>query len=302
MKKRLLMCAVMSGLLLAGCAAQQPQASAPAQSQSVPEGGVMTLAELREKNALEEVLEQHSAMSYITTYMDETGTTWGETMGQFTLADGQLLYERIATQYDQVVEYADGYEAQDVPGAFYLTDGYSKLMFLYPEGEYDARMALDWSNAAGFESEDPQEVLSSEIVGEDIVLKLQSLSAEAFEESVYYADAETGLIHTIEVSVYDGTGSLYASTSTKVLYDKPYATQDEAYKMIAGGEDAVELTVVFAPGEAGEYTQTLRAAGDTRVILSAKQEYTLYADAALTQPLESIDLIGGNTTVYAGLK
>ena len=72
--------------------------------------------------------------------------------------------------------------------------------------------------------------------------------------------------------------------------------------MIAGGEDAVELTVVFAPGEAGEYTQTLRAAGDTRVILSAKQEYTLYADAALTQPLESIDLIGGNTTVYAGLK
>ena len=299
MKKMLFLSLTMSALVLTGCAAQQPQAgsSGPAQSAPSAESIVMTLEELQQKNTLEEVLKQHTSMSYTTSYKDENDTIWGETMGQFTMQDGQLLYERISTQYDEIVEYADGYEAQDVPGAFYLTDGYHKILFLYPEGGYDARMALDWSNAAGFATDDVQKVISSEIVEGDIVVKLQGVSpkGDSFSESTYYADADTGLLHTIEVSVLDGSGSLYGSTSTKILYDDHYTTQDEAYKMIAGAEDAVELTVVFHPGQPGEYTQVFKAAPDTRVILSG----ALYGDAELTEELESIDLTGGSTTVYA---
>ena len=295
MEKMKILSVAMSALLLVGCGAQQSsqaESSAPA----VESSGVMTLEELQAKNALEEVLKQHESMSYITSYKDENDTVWGETMGQFTMKDGQLCYERMSTQYDAVVEYADGYEAQDVPGAFYLTDGYSKIMFVYPEGGYDARMAKDWSYAAGFESDDTQKAVSSEIVEGDIVVKVQSVSADgsSFSESTYYADAESGLIHTIEVTVIDGIGSLYGSTSTKVIYDAPYTTSDVAYGTIAGAENAVELTVVFNPGGAEESTQVLKVAPDTRVILPGM----VYADAELTEELDMIDLAGGSTVVY----
>ena len=293
MKKMMFLPMAMSALLLVGCGAQDQQA--PQAESSAPASVVMTMEELNAKNALEEVLKQHTSMSYITSYKDESDTIWGETMGQFTMKDGQLLYERTSTQYDAIAEYADGYEAQDVPGAFYLTDGYSKLLFLYPEGGYEARMAQDWSYAAGFETEDTLNLASSEIVEGDIVMKLQGVSANggSFSETTYYANAESGLIHTIEVTVIDGSGSLYGSTVTKVVYGDPYTTSDVAYNAIAGAEDAVELTVVFNPG-AEEYTQVLKAAPDTRVVLPGM----VYSDAELTEELEAVDLTGGSTTVY----
>lgn len=293
MKKMMFLPMAMSALLLVGCGAQDQQA--PQAESSTPASVVMTMEELKAKNTLEEVLKQHTSMSYITSYKDESDTIWGETMGQFTMKDGQLLYERTSTQYDAIAEYADGYEAQDVPGAFYLTDGYSKLLFLYPEGGYEARMAQDWSYAAGFETEDNLNLASSEIVEDDIVMKLQGVSANggSFSETTYYANAESGLIHTIEVTVIDGSGSLYGSTVTKVVYGDPYTTSDVAYNAIAGAEDAVELTVVFNPG-AEEYTQVLKAAPDTRVVLPGM----VYSDAELTEELEAVDLTGGSTTVY----
>ena len=293
MKKMMFLPMVMSALLLVGCGAQDQQA--PQAESSTPASVVMTMEELKAKNTLEEVLKQHTSMSYITSYKDESDTIWGETMGQLTMKDGQLLYERTSTQYDAIAEYADGYEAQDVPGAFYLTDGYSKLLFLYPEGGYEARMAQDWSYAAGFETEDNLNLASSEIVEGDIVMKLQGVSANggSFSETTYYANAESGLIHTIEVTVIDGSGSLYGSTVTKVVYGDPYTTSDVAYNAIAGAEDAVELTVVFNPG-AEEYTQVLKAAPDTRVVLPGM----VYSDAELTEELEAVDLTGGSTTVY----
>ena len=293
MKKMMFLPMAMSALLLIGCGVQDQQA--PQAESSTPASVVMTMEELKAKNTLEEVLKQHTSMSYITSYKDESDTIWGETMGQFTMKDGQLLYERTSTQYDAIAEYADGYEAQDVPGAFYLTDGYSKLLFLYPEGGYEARMAQDWSYAAGFETEDNLNLASSEIVEDDIVMKLQGVSANggSFSETTYYANAESGLIHTIEVTVIDGSGSLYGSTVTKVVYGDPYTTSDVAYNAIAGAEDAVELTVVFNPG-AEEYTQVLKAAPDTRVILPGM----VYSDAELTEELEAVDLTGGSTTVY----
>ena len=296
MKKMMFLPMAMSALLLVGCGAQDQQApQAESSTPAVESGAVMTMEELKTKNTLEEVLKQHTSMSYITSYKDESDTIWGETMGQFTMKDGQLLYERTSTQYDAIAEYADGYEAQDVPGAFYLTDGYSKLLFLYPEGGYEARMAQDWSYAAGFETEDTLNLASSEIVEDDIVMKLQGVSANggSFSETTYYANAESGLIHTIEVTVIDGSGSLYGSTVTKVVYGDPYTTSDVAYNAIAGAEDAVELTVVFNPG-AEEYTQVLKAAPDTRVILPGM----VYSDAELTEELEAVDLTGGSTTVY----
>lgn len=293
MKKMMFLPMAMSALLLVGCGAQDQQA--PQAESSTPASVVMTMEELKAKNTLEEVLKQHTSMSYITSYKDESDTIWGETMGQFTMKDGQLRYERTSTQYDAIAEYADGYEAQDVPGAFYLTDGYSKLLFLYPEGGYEARMAQDWSYAAGFETEDNLNLASSEIVEDDIVMKLQGVSANggSFSETTYYANAESGLIHTIEVTVIDGSGSLYGSTVTKVVYGDPYTTSDVAYNAIAGAEDAVELTVVFNPG-AEEYTQVLKAAPDTRVVLPGM----VYSDAELTEELEAVDLTGGSTTVY----
>ena len=293
MKKMMFLPMAMSALLLVGCGAQDQQA--PQAESSTPASVVMTMEDLKAKNTLEEVLKQHTSMSYITSYKDESDTIWGETMGQFTMKDGQLLYERTSTQYDAIAEYADGYEAQDVPGAFYLTDGYSKLLFLYPEGGYEARMAQDWSYAAGFETEDTLNLASSEIVEGDIVMKLQGVSANggSFSETTYYANAESGLIHTIEVTVIDGSGSLYGSTVTKVVYGDPYTTSDVAYNAIAGAEDAVELTVVFNPG-AEEYTQVLKAAPDTRVVLPGM----VYSDAELTEELEAVDLTGGSTTVY----
>ena len=296
MKKMMFLPMAMSALLLVGCGAQDQQApQAESSTPAVESGAVMTMEELKTKNTLEEALKQHTSMSYITSYKDESDTIWGETMGQFTMKDGQLLYERTSTQYDAIAEYADGYEAQDVPGAFYLTDGYSKLLFLYPEGGYEARMAQDWSYAAGFETEDTLNLASSEIVEGDIVMKLQGVSANggSFSETTYYANAESGLIHTIEVTVIDGSGSLYGSTVTKVVYGDPYTTSDVAYNAIAGAEDAVELTVVFNPG-AEEYTQVLKAAPDTRIVLPGM----VYSDAELTEELEAVDLTGGSTTVY----
>ena len=54
--------------------AVEAKATAESSAPAVESSGVMTLEELKAKNALEEVLKQHTSMSYITSYKDESDT------------------------------------------------------------------------------------------------------------------------------------------------------------------------------------------------------------------------------------
>ena len=64
MKKMMALSVAMSALLLAGCGAQQAQPGSSEKPSA--EKFVMTMEELQQKNALEEVLKQHTSMSYTT--------------------------------------------------------------------------------------------------------------------------------------------------------------------------------------------------------------------------------------------
>ena len=134
--------------------------------------------------------------------------------------------------------------------------------------------------------------------------------------TLYYADPETGELLAMSVTDYmaDGEGGAteMGTTLYNWSYDEPYKT--EPYKsgryllndVVYATDDtrpACLLTVCLPAKEGGEdwWVNEYHVARGTYVNICCRSGCTLYADAALTQPIDdtvSIDTNGEEMTVY----
>ena len=134
--------------------------------------------------------------------------------------------------------------------------------------------------------------------------------------TLYYADPETGELLAMSVTDYmaDGEGGAteMGTTLYNWSYDEPYKT--EPYKsgryllndVVYATDDtrpACLLTVCLPAKEGGEdwWVNEYHVARGTYVNICCRSGCTLYADAALTQPIDdtvSIDTSGEEMTVY----
>ena len=132
----------------------------------------------------------------------------------------------------------------------------------------------------------------------------------------YYADPETGELLAMSVTDYmaDGEGGAteMGTTLYNWSYNEPY--KEEPYKsgryllndVVYATDDtrpACLLTVCLPAEEGGEdwWVNEYHVARGTYVNICCRSGCTLYADAALTQPIDdtvSIDTNGEEMTVY----
>ena len=133
--------------------------------------------------------------------------------------------------------------------------------------------------------------------------------------TLYYADPETGELLAMSVTDYmaDGEGGTteIGTTLYNWSYDEPY--KEEPYKsgryllndVVYATDDtrpACLLTICFPTKSAGDWSEKeYNVEKGTYVTVCCSMGCTLYADAALTQPIDdtvSIDTNGEEMTVY----
>ena len=129
--------------------------------------------------------------------------------------------------------------------------------------------------------------------------------------TLYYADPETGELLAMSVTDYmaDGEGGAteMGTTLYNWSYDEPYEPDREILnEVVRATDDANEnsclLTVCFPKKSAGDWSEKeYNVEKGTYVTICCSMGCTLYADAALTQPIDdtvSIDTSGEEMTVY----
>lgn len=123
--------------------------------------------------------------------------------------------------------------------------------------------------------------------------------------TLYYADPATGELLAKSVTDYSKDESGEASVLGTTLYDWSYGESYLPDKELAAeafnSDEVCALTLVYNPGAADEETQEISIKRGTYVTFVSSTGNLLYADAALTQPIDdtvSIDTNGEEMTVY----
>ncbi len=123
--------------------------------------------------------------------------------------------------------------------------------------------------------------------------------------TLYYVDPATGELLAKSVTDYSKDESGEASVLGTTLYDWSYGESYLPDKELAAeafnSDEVCALTLVYNPGAADEETQEISIKRGTYVTFVSSTGNLLYADTALTQPLDDtlpIDTNGESTTVY----
>ena len=123
--------------------------------------------------------------------------------------------------------------------------------------------------------------------------------------TLYYVDPATGELLAKSVTDYSKDESGEASVLGTTLYDWSYGESYLPDKELAAeafnSDEVCALTLVYNPGAADEETQEISIKRGTYVTFVSSTGNLLYADAALTQPIDDtlpIDTNGEEMTVY----
>ena len=123
--------------------------------------------------------------------------------------------------------------------------------------------------------------------------------------TLYYIDPATGELLAKSVTDYSKDESGEASVLGTTLYDWSYGESYLPDKELAAeafnSDEVCALTLVYNPGAADEETQGISIKRGTYVTFVSSTGNLLYADAALTQPIDDtlpIDTNGEEMTVY----
>ena len=123
--------------------------------------------------------------------------------------------------------------------------------------------------------------------------------------TLYYVDPATGELLAKSVTDYSKDESGEASVLGTTLYDWSYGESYLPDKELAAeafnSDEVCALTLVCNPSAADEETQEISIKRGTYVTFVSSTGNLLYADAALTQPIDdtvSIDTNGEEMTVY----
>lgn len=288
----------------------------------------ITLEQVRVDNIPEKLLENHEAVTVSIQGTDQDSKETYTAKVQYTRDDkGNLL---LASHYSYTADSPvgeDEFFAQaclSIEGnGVYLSkmesDGHLN-MNCYPSGEYESYIQAMLPACGELQDDGSVETIDDQSEQDGAVLLSTTTRFEDqdgyYYTTLYYADPATGELLAMSVTDYieDGAGGAteMGTTLYNWSYDEPY--NQEPYKsgryllndVVYATDDtrpACLLTVCLPAEEGGEdwWVNEYHVARGTYVNICCRSGCTLYADAALTQPIDdtvSIDTNGEEMTVY----
>ena len=300
--------------LLAGCGTRGGDTNNDDNSTDEPKE--ITLEQVRADNTPEKLLEKHDTVTASIQGTDQDGNETYTAKVQYTRDDkGKLL---MASHYTYTPDSPVGedelfgqaclsIEGNGVYLSKMMSDG-SLGMNCYPAGEYETYI-LDMLPAAADPGESAEETVDERSEQDGAVLLSTTTRYADMEDyyytSIYYIDPATGELLALSVTDYSvdesGKASVLGTTLYNWSYDESYMPDRELAAEAFNSDVTCALTLIYAPGtDAGE-TQEISIKRGTNVTFVNSTGCLLYADAALTEPLDDtvpIDTNGESTTVY----
>lgn len=308
--------------LLAGCGTQGGDTNNNDSNTDEPKE--ITLEQVRVDNIPEKLLENHEAVTVSIQGTDRDGEVAYTARLQYT--DGGDSTILMSSHYSYTANSGPGEDElwSEGRGSLYATrmasdDNASLNIYPIPgEGtEYLLDILPQCADPAAKNAEETLDVRSEQ----DGAVLLSTTTRfddqdDYYYTTLYYADPETGELLAMSVTDYmaDGAGGAteMGTTLYNWSYNEPYKT--EPYKsgryllndVVYATDDtrpACLLTVCLPAKEGGEdwWVNEYHVARGTYVNICCRSGCTLYADAALTQPIDdtvSIDTNGEEMTVY----
>ena len=308
--------------LLAGCGTQGGDTNNNDKNAGEPKE--ISLEQVRADNIPEKLLEDHDTVTVSIQGTDRDGEVTYTARLQYTDGgDGTIL---MSLHYNYTANSGPGEEElwSEGRGRLYatrMTSDDNASLNIYPipgEGtEYLREMLPQCTDPA---AKNAEETLDERSEQDGVVLLSTTTrfkdAGGYYYTTLYYADPETGELLAMSVTDYmaddEGGATEMGTTLYNWSYDEPYKT--EPYKsgryllndVVYATDDtrpACLLTVCLPAEEGGEdwWVNEYHVARGTYVNICCRSGCTLYADAALTQPIDdtvSIDTNGEEMTVY----
>ena len=308
--------------LLAGCGMQGGDTNDNDKNADEPKE--ISLEQVRADNIPEKLLADHDTVTVNIQGTDRDGEVTYTARLQYTDGgDGTIL---MSSHYNYTANSGPGEEElwSEGRGRLYatrMTSDDNASLNIYPipgEGtEYLREMLPQCTDPAAKNAEETLDERSEQDGA--VLLSTTTRFKDAggyYYTTLYYADPETGELLAMSVTDYieDGEGGAteMGTTLYNWSYDEPYKT--EPYKsgryllndVVYATDDtrpACLLTVCLPAEEGGEdwWVNEYHVARGTYVNICCRSGCTLYADAALTKPIDdtvSIDTNGEEMTVY----
>ena len=303
--------------LLAGCGTQGGKDDKEDDTIGADTPMDVTLETLREVNDPCMLLEKYDAVTVNIQGTDRDSKETYTAKVQYTRDDkGNLL---LASHYSYTADSPvgeDEFFAQaclSIEGnGVYLSkmesDGHLN-MNCYPSGEYESYIQEMLPSCGELQDDGSVETIDdqSEQDGAVVISTTTTYSdmPDYYFTTLYYIDPATGELLAKSVTDYSKDESGEASVLGTTLYDWSYGESYLPDKELAAeafnSDEVCALTLVYNPGAADEETQEISIKRGTYVTFVSSTGSLLYADAALTQPIDdtvSIDTNGEEMTVY----
>ena len=303
--------------LLAGCGTRGGDTNNDDNSTDEPKE--ITLEQVRADNTPEKLLEKHDTVTASIQGTDRDGEMTYTARLQYTDGGGEAFL--MSSHYSYTANSGPGEDelwsqGNDSLYATRMASNDTASLNLYPipgEGtEYLREMLPQCTDPA---AKNAEETLDERSEQDGAVLLSTTTRFEDqdgyYYTTLYYADPETGELLAMSVTDYieDGEGGAteMGTTLYNWSYDEPYEPDREILnEVVRATDDANEnsclLTVCFPKKSAGDWSaKEYNVEKGTYVTICCSMGCTLYADAALTQPIDdtvSIDTSGEEMTVY----
>ena len=301
--------------LLAGCGTRGGDTNNDDNSTDEPKE--ITLEQVRADNTPEKLLEKHDTVTASIQGTDQDGNETYTAKVQYTRDDkGKLL---MASHYTYTPDSPVGEDelfgqaCLSIEGnGVYLnkmeSDGHLS-MNCYPSGEYDSYIQA-MLPACGEQQDDGSVETIDEQSEQDGAVVISTTTTyndmpDYYFTTLYYVDPATGELLAKSVTDYSkdesGEASVLGTTLYNWSYGESYMPDKELAAEAFNSDESCALTLVYNPGAADEETQEISIKRGTNVTFVSSTGSLLYADAALTQPIDdtvSIDTNGEEMTVY----
>ena len=313
--KKASIAALCVAVLLAGCGTQGGKDDGNGGKDDTPMD--VTLETLREVNDPCVLLAKYDAVTVNIQGTDRDGEVTYTARLQYTDGGGEAFL--MSSHYSYTANSGPGEDeffgqaCLSIEGnGVYLnkmeSDGHLS-MNCYPSGEYESYIQA-MLPACGEQQDDGSVETIDEQSEQDGAVVISTTTTyndmpDYYFTTLYYVDPATGELLAKSVTDYSkdesGEASVLGTTLYNWSYGESYMPDKELAAEAFNSDESCALTLVYDPGAADEETQEISIKRGTYVTFVSSTGSLLYADAALTQPIDdtvSIDTNGEEMTVY----
>lgn len=317
MKKKIALLLCCAGLLLAlsGCGATDQPTNLPAdqadvqndeQTKNEQAGNAdqdnlavdPAIEELYNNNALLDILDGHSTVSYKTVITSDIGSEISNTQSLFRREDGLLRLDALSSYSDGTTSAMQGVQLPDHAPALYIYSDTYKSLTICPAADYEQCVLGQWlmNQATPGEIVEDQEEQDGQLL---LHTRRDDADMGGYYLNTYTLDQESGLIQAKDVAFYVGEDELIYESKTSFAYDEDPGLEVDATTAILKMSENCELTMIVDPGDANEEQQTFLVAHDTNVYFFSNRGYKTYTAEDGQFELTYYDVTGDSTTIFA---